>query len=187
MPSPEPLRIALVGLRGSGKSTLGRLLAEELGLDFRDLDLELLPLGTVHGNPGEFLSAVGLAAFRQAESQALERLAQGDLPFVLATGGGAVEGAENRRLLRERCFTLWLQAAPRVLAARIAADPTPRPPLLPSAEARLTAAGALAESREMLARRGGWYREVARGELDTTGLDPAEALRRLRALLPGPA
>lgn len=186
MPSPEPLRIALVGLRGSGKSTLGRLLADELRLDFRDLDVELLPEGTVHANAGEFLSAVGLASFRQAESQALERLTKGALPFVLATGGGAVEGAESRRLLRERCFTLWLRADPERLAARIAADPTPRPPLLSTGEARLTAAGALAESREMLARRGGWYREVARGELDTTGLDPAGALRRLRALLPGP-
>jgi shikimate kinase len=172
VPSSDERRIALVGLRGSGKTTLGELLARERGVPFRDLDREL------ELSPGEFLAARGLDAFRDAEARALQRVLAEAGPFVLATGGGVVESAANRELLAARAFVVWLRAAPEILAARVEFDTEEfRPALVPG--------GPLAEARELGLRRDAWYRAVARAELDTGPWTPSEAAARLAALLPG--
>lgn len=101
---------------GSGKSTLGRLAAGELGRRFVDLDDEVeqresLTIAELfdRGEPG----------FRAAETRALEAALGDPEPVVVATGGGIVTVAENRQMLSERARSIWLVAAPAVLAARV--------------------------------------------------------------------
>jgi XRE family aerobic/anaerobic benzoate catabolism transcriptional regulator len=179
---PEP--IVLVGLRGVGKTTVGRLLARELGWGFDDLDDVtarlacgdgLVPAGTT---AGEMLERLGLEQFRACEAKALGWSLIHPRKIVLAAGGGLIEQQAARDHLRERAFCIWLRAAPELLAARVEADPTPRPSLVPG--------GALAEARELSARRAPWYREVCKLEFDCGTMRPeevtSELLRRLEPL-----
>jgi shikimate kinase len=109
----------LIGPMGAGKTTVGRHLAALLGLPFHDLDREIeactgASVFTVFDIEGE-------EGFRQRESRALQRLAAGD-GIVLATGGGAVLREQNREILRERGFVVWLDATVDVQLARLARD-----------------------------------------------------------------
>lgn len=146
------LPIVLVGLRGAGKSTVGARLAAALGLPFRDLDRDVEALA---GEPLAALLARDEVAFRSLEERALAWALEAG-PGVIATGGGAVLREANRQALR-RARVVWLRASPEVCAARVATDPTPRPPLAPG--------GPLAEARALLATRGPLYEEVSRGGL----------------------
>jgi XRE family aerobic/anaerobic benzoate catabolism transcriptional regulator len=102
-------RIALIGLRGVGNSTLGCLLAEKLGIRFVELDrkeeregrMELSDLFAVHGQEG----------FRRLERAALEWLIREDQPAVIATGGGIVADPATFSLLLDTCTTIWLRAS----------------------------------------------------------------------------
>ncbi len=119
MTSPDPRidrSIALVGLMGAGKTSVGRRLARRLGLPFVDSDEEVeraadLPVPDIFDRFGE-------AAFRDCERRVLARLATGP-PQVIATGGGGFADEEIRRLLLERCLTIWLDADPSILAERV--------------------------------------------------------------------
>ncbi|HJO26822.1 MAG TPA: shikimate kinase [Planctomycetota bacterium] len=170
--------IFLIGARGSGKSTLGPLLAEELGGAFRDLDAELCDKGeqTPAEDAGALFARLGERAFRELESQALSALldecARSPQTTVIATGGGVVEMGENHALLRRgRC--VWLQAQARELARRVTADPTPRPPL-PG-----TGSTPLDEARSILERRAPLYASLATHSCDTTGAVPEDLARGL--------
>src|SRR5690349_1507893 len=178
MPLPEKLPIALVGLRGVGKTTVGKLLAHELGLGFGDLDEVAAQLAAQRGliapgtSAGAFLAQHGLEVFRKWEKAALgEIFIPPGKRLVVATGGGVIEDQECRERLRERTFCVWLRAPAEVLAARVEADPTLRPPLVPG--------GALAEAKELARRREPWYREVAKLELDCGDLRPEGVVARL--------
>lgn len=109
--------IALVGLMGSGKTTVGRRLAAALGLPFRDADAEI---ETAAGRSvSDIFAELGEPEFRSGERRVIARLmAEG--PLVLATGGGAYVDAETRGLLREKAITIWLKADLEVLARRVA-------------------------------------------------------------------
>jgi shikimate kinase len=180
MPSPESFPIALVGLRGVGKTTVGRLLARELGRRFVDLDEETVRVASENGlarrgsSAGELLARQGLQIFRDQERRALRACLDESIPsraFVLATGGGVVEERDNLELLRERAFTVWLQVPPEVLAARVEADSALRPALVPG--------DALAEARALGERREPGYRAVAKLELPCESLSPAEVAARV--------
>jgi shikimate kinase len=181
VPSPEARSIALIGLRGAGKSTLGRLLAAALERPFVDLDEALAHLAlerealAAHANAGDVLSSLGEPRFRELEHAALAQQLSQPRPSVIATGGGAVEWESNRELLRRKCRTVWLRGTPEQLSARVEADPTSRPALI--------AGGSLAEARALLERRAAWYQNVAHLELDSGSLTPAVALVRLLELL----
>lgn len=159
--------IVLVGPMGAGKSVVGALLARRLGLPFTDLD------ALVEAEAGACIADLfrgeGETAFRAREATLLARcLAAGGQ--VVATGGGAVLAAENRRQLRERSLVAWLQADPDTQLRRLE-DCRDRP-LLEGVDrqARLIA---LAAERDPL------YREVADLAIDTRDLAPdavAEAL-----------
>ena len=162
--------IALVGLRCSGKSTLGRLLASELGLPFVDLDEEL---GAIEGSgrpAGELLGALGEADFRELEERALGQcLARG--AQVLATGGGVVESEVNREVLAQRARVVWLDAADEVLLARRVADPAARP-LLAGRDAR-------EELLVLRERRGPHYSALGGASIDTHSREAAVVAREL--------
>lgn len=125
----EPLRrrtIALVGLMGVGKSSVGRRLANTLGLSFRDADSEV---ETAAGRSiPDIFSELGEAEFRTGEHKVIARLLD-DPPHVLATGGGAFMDARTRELIKTKAVSVWLKTDLEVLARRIGRKDT-RPLLI---------------------------------------------------------
>jgi shikimate kinase len=108
--------IALVGLMGVGKTTVGRRLAQILGMPFFDADVEIER--AAGRSVSDIFAELGEPEFRAGEHRVIARLLKGP-PHVLATGGGAFLHAETRRLLREHAVTVWLKADLEVLAARV--------------------------------------------------------------------
>lgn len=111
--------IALIGMRASGKSTLGPILARHLGLGFTDLD-EVLGF---HRHAHDILRAEGEAALRQREETALLKIPATN--WVLACGGGTIVSQAARKWLKQKFFVIWLQAEPALLVARRAGDDRP--------------------------------------------------------------
>lgn len=118
-PERAPYRsrtIALVGLMGAGKSTVGRRLAEKLGREFYDSDTEIEKAAGL--SISDIFALHGEEDFRRGEQKVLERLL-GEAPHVLATGGGAYLNPETRALLREKAVTVWLNADLETLWKRV--------------------------------------------------------------------
>lgn len=107
--------IVLVGLMGSGKSTVGRRLAKRLGLPFVDSDTEIEE--AAGATTAELFERYGENDFRDGERRLVARLMDGTVR-VIATGGGAFVDPHTRRLLNERAITVWLDAPVEVLAER---------------------------------------------------------------------
>jgi shikimate kinase len=108
--------IALVGLSGVGKSTIGRRLAASLSMPFRDADAEV---EIAAGRPiAEIFQNYGEQAFRDGERRVIARLLT-ESPHVLATGGGAFINPETRTLIKEKAVSVWLKADIEVLARRV--------------------------------------------------------------------
>src|SRR5882672_11038051 len=118
-------RIALLGLRGAGKSTLGRKLAEGLGVPFVELDLEVEK--EAGAKLGEVFAMYGQDAFRRFERRALERVLGQHERAVIAAGGSLVTDPGTYQLLRERCRCVWLKASPQEHMARVIAQGDMRP------------------------------------------------------------
>jgi shikimate kinase len=113
---PFKQTIALVGLSGVGKSSVGRRLAAALSMPFRDADAEV---EAAAGRPiAEIFTQYGEAAFRDGERRVIARLLAED-PHVLATGGGAFMNAQTRRLIKTLAISVWLKADIEVLARRV--------------------------------------------------------------------
>ena len=115
----EPLRrrtIALVGLMGVGKSSVGRRLANALNLPFRDADAEVE--AAAGRSIADIFSDLGEAAFRDGERRVIARLLDGP-PHVLATGGGAFMNPDTRALIKARAVSVWLKTDLEVLARRV--------------------------------------------------------------------
>jgi len=118
-------RIALIGLRGAGKSTLGRMLAARLGIAFVELDreveregrMELSDIFAVHAQEG----------FRRLERSALQRLVAAGEAAVIATGGGIVAEAATYEFLLDTCVTVWLRASPEEHMRRVIEQGDTRP------------------------------------------------------------
>ena len=107
--------IALVGLMGAGKSTIGRRLAQRLGLPFADSDAEIEAAAGL--GVAEIFERFGEEEFRARERGVIARLVAGG-PKVIATGGGAFVDAETRALILARCTTIWLDGEVETLAER---------------------------------------------------------------------
>jgi XRE family aerobic/anaerobic benzoate catabolism transcriptional regulator len=118
-------RIALVGLRGGGKSTLGGLLAERLGVPFIELDRIVEQRSGMA--LGEMLEMFGQEMFRRAERAALEAVLHEHPRFVLATGGGLVTEPATYELLLSSCLTVWVRAEPDQHMQRVIAQGDLRP------------------------------------------------------------
>lgn len=158
--------LALVGYRGTGKSTVGRIVAARLRRAFFDADHEIEARAGVR--IVSIFETQGESAFRDWEEQTLRALAREHPGAVVATGGGAVVRPANRLLLRDFGWVVWLSADPAELARRLSADPR--------AESRpaLTAAGTIDEIAEVLKARRALYHEVADVEIDTSGRAPED-------------
>lgn len=170
--SLETRPIALLGLRGAGKSTLGAKLAEALHVPFVELDREVEK--EAGAALGEVFSMYGQDAFRRFERRALERVLATNQRPVIATGGGLVTDPGTYELLLERCRCVWLKAAPGEHMARVIAQGDMRPFKGRSA--------ALDEIEKLLADRNRLY---GRAELvlDTSGKTPKASLAELKELL----
>jgi len=108
--------IALVGLMGAGKSSIGRRLAQRLGLPFIDADSEIE--AAADATIEEIFQRHGEAAFRDGERRVIARILDSPI-HVLATGGGAFMDASTRALIRARAISLWLRADIELMLARV--------------------------------------------------------------------
>jgi len=163
-------RIALVGLRGAGKTTLGAALAREKGVPFLELDREVERLSGT--SIGVILELYGQQAYRRYELQALQELLESHPRFVVATGGSLVSETATYELLLRHCFTVWIRATPEEHMERVIAQGDRRP--------MAGSDQAMDDLRRILEERTPLY---ARANLivDTTGKSEAETVRELSA------
>lgn len=118
-------RIALIGLRGGGKSTLGSMLAETLDVPFVELDREIEKRSGME--LAEVFELFGQATFRRMERDALQAVLQTHPSFVLATGGSLVTEPATFELLLSSCYTVWVRASPDEHMNRVVAQGDLRP------------------------------------------------------------
>jgi XRE family aerobic/anaerobic benzoate catabolism transcriptional regulator len=170
----EPPRqiVALLGLRGAGKSTVGAALARRLGTDFVELDarveeaagLSLAEIWEIHGE----------AYYRRLEREALSEILANEPRAVLATGGGIVAEPATWEQLRRSTLTIWLRARPEVHWDRVVSQGDHRPMANdPLAMERL---------RTLLAEREAQY-ETAHSTVETSDCDVAEVVRRVEVIV----
>jgi XRE family aerobic/anaerobic benzoate catabolism transcriptional regulator len=168
-------RIALVGLRGAGKSALGARLAEALGVPFVELDQEVEKEA---GAPlGEVFAMYGQDAYRRFERRALQRVLRQHERAVIAVGGSLVTDAATYQQLLDQCWCVWLKASPEEHMARVISQGDMRP-----FKGRSTA---LDEVRRLLADRERLYAR-ADATLDTSAKTLRQCAGELRALASQP-
>ncbi len=163
-------RIALIGLRGAGKSTLGRMLADHLMLPFIELSREVETLAGC--SVREIHDLYGTNAYRRYERRALEETVQIYADVVIATPGGIVSDPATFNELLAHCTTVWLQASPEEHMARVAAQGDLRP-MAASHEA-------MADLRRILDGRAAFYSK-ADLRVDTSGKTQQQAFDALWA------
>lgn len=173
------MNLYLIGYRGTGKTTVGRLLADELGWKWIDTD------EIVQQNSGRVIADIfreqGESGFRDLESLAVERVAELS-NHVVSLGGGAILRPANRALIQASGKTIWLKADPLTIITRLSADeatPTSRP--------NLTDQAGIAEIRQVLSQRESIYAEMADWEIDTVRNLPDEISAQIAAWLRGRA
>ena len=164
------MSIGLIGYRGSGKSTIGRRLADRLWQQFVDTDQRIVELAGK--NIREIFEQDGEPAFRDLESKIVGEVCV-QKEIVIAFGGGALDREENRNIIRESGIKLiYLRCEPPELLRRIQGDPE-------TAQTRpnLTElAGGIEEIKTVLARREPIWRAMEAAELDVTHLTPEETV-----------
>jgi shikimate kinase len=158
--------IALIGFRATGKSSVGKALAERLGRPFKDLDAEIATLlgQDIHS----WVRTRGWESFRQLEMELLFTLS-GQKGLVVACGGGVVAREQNRECLRQHFFVIWLQASLETIQRRLLEDP--QSALL---RPRLTELPLKEEIETLLLQRTPWYEEIADIILATDAAGPTE-------------
>jgi XRE family aerobic/anaerobic benzoate catabolism transcriptional regulator len=118
-------RVALIGLRGAGKSTLGQRLADDLGFPFVEVNREIEKLAGCSVN--EIQALYGMNAYRRYEKRALEAVIQANQQAIIATPGGMVSDVATFNLLLSACTTVWLKAEPEDHMQRVIAQGDMRP------------------------------------------------------------
>jgi shikimate kinase len=168
--------VVLIGYRGSGKTTVGRLLAERLGKPFVDCDAVIAKMAG--RSIREIFLAEGEEGFREIEMRVIAESARKDC--VLAVGGGAVMRQENQRTLKEAGHRMvYLRCEARELLRRIQGDPETsdnRPNLT-------NLGGGIEEIEVLLKQREPIYRALMSAEIDVTNLSPQQAADRLAKLI----
>jgi XRE family aerobic/anaerobic benzoate catabolism transcriptional regulator len=168
-------RVALVGIRGVGKSTLGPRLAERLRIPFVELNREIEKEAGLAVS--EIFTLYGQQGYRVLERRCLERIILNRPSVVLATGGGIVAEAATYEVLLSSFFTIWLKASPKIMFERVLAQHDARiaSPMLRNE--------ALENIERTLEARQHLY-ELAPASLDTTGRTVEQVVSGLLALLP---
>lgn len=168
----EGLNLYLVGMMGSGKSTAGRELAEQLGYRFLDADscLEQVAGRSIP----EIFASDGESGFRDLEAAVLNQIASWH-SLVVATGGGVVTRPQNWGQMQQG-VVIWLDAPEELLLQRLSADPTPRP-LMQAEDPAARLAALLAERRPLYAQ--------ADLHIVQDGAPPEQVAARILAELPG--
>jgi XRE family aerobic/anaerobic benzoate catabolism transcriptional regulator len=165
-------RIALIGLRGAGKSTLGSKLASEMKIAFIELDAEIekdagMPLG-------ELFSLYGQAGFRAMEQRVLARVLQKCPRGVISVGGGVVSEKDTYEFLLAHCYTVWIKAQPEEYMARVIAQGDFR--VMGGSKQAMEDLRGILEAREPLYRKADFW-------LDTTGDSVDDSFAKLNAAL----
>lgn len=165
-------RIALIGLRGAGKSTLGSMLSRELDIPFVELDREIekdmgMPLG-------EIFSLYGQSGYRRIERRTLERVLREHQRAIISIGGGVVSEKETYDYLLSHCYTVWVKAKPEEHMSRVMAQGDFR--------AMAENDRAMEDLRAILGAREPFYR-LADLHLDTSGEPPERSFARLKVEL----
>tara|TARA_R110002049_G_scaffold27321_2_gene94158 strand:+ start:327499 stop:328080 length:582 start_codon:yes stop_codon:yes gene_type:complete len=163
--------IYLTGYRGTGKTSVGRLIAQQRQMPLVDLDLQIesdaeMTIRQIFDKGGESL-------FRDLESTALMKVSGNHTPSVISLGGGAILRKENRDLIRKTGVCLWLDCDAQTLAGRIQSDES-------TAQRRpsLTSRGLIDEIEPLLCERRPLYQEVASVRVDTCGKSIAQVAAR---------
>ncbi|MEM7442183.1 MAG: helix-turn-helix transcriptional regulator [Pseudomonadota bacterium] len=171
-PDQRRQRVGLIGLRGAGKSTLGRMLADKRCVPFVELTRE------IEQDAGMALSEImalgGQAMYRRFERQALERVLVDHERSVIATGGGLVADTANYDILLSNCFTVWVTTSPEEHMGRVIAQGDRRP--------MADNPGAMDDLRSILKERAELYAK-ADARLDTAGKVADASLAALAALV----
>lgn len=162
-------RLALIGLRGAGKSTLGARLAREVKIPFVELDGEIeketgMPLG-------EIFSLYGQSGYRSIERRVLERVLREHEQAILSVGGGVVSEKETYDYLLSNCYTVWIKARPEEYMARVIAQGDLR--LMAGSDQAMEDLRRILEAREPLYRKADMY-------LDTSGNSVDESVTKLK-------
>ena len=165
-------RLALIGLRGAGKSTLGVKIAKEFKAPFVELDAEIekdagIPLA-------EIFSLYGQSGYRRIERQTLERVLQQHERVIMSVGGGVVSEKENYDYLLKNCFTIWIKARPEEHMARVIAQGDFR--------AMENNDEAMEDLRRILEAREPFY-EKADGVVHTSGETAEQSFAKLKELI----
>jgi shikimate kinase len=164
---PASPNLVMIGFMGAGKTVVGKLVAQALGREFLDTD-ELVV--QVAGMPvGEIFRQEGEDGFRRREQNAIDE-AVASPARVIAVGGGAVLSAENRTVLKQAGYLVYLRAAPETLAVRLA-DVTDRP--------LLNAADRVGRIRDLLVARGPVYETAGDVTVDTDQTTPPQAAEQV--------
>lgn len=165
------MNLTLIGYRATGKTTLARLLAERLGWDWIDADVE------IERRAGKSIARMfaedGEPAFRDLEAQVIADLCRRER-LVLAAGGGAPMRPESRQAMRAAGKVVWLKALPETIHARMSGDATTA-----SRRPSLTDKNKMEEILHLLAKREPVYRESAHWEIDTEGRTPEELVEEI--------
>tara|TARA_Y100001934_G_C12326827_1_gene763038 strand:+ start:496 stop:1407 length:912 start_codon:yes stop_codon:yes gene_type:complete len=167
-PDRRARRIGLIGLRGGGKSALGKVLAEALELPF--IELNRVIEAEYGGSLDDLFSLAGQPAYRRYENRCLERVLAENKEAVIATGGGIVANDEAFGALLDRTHTIWIQASPEEHMARVVAQGDLRP-MVDNREA-------MRDLRQILTAREGAYGR-ADAQLDTSGRTLAQSAGKL--------
>ena len=169
----HPTCVVLVGLSGSGKSTVGRYLATRLNLPLSDTDAII---ETEAGcTAADIFASEGEAAFRLRESAVLAAVLA-KAPAVIATGGGIVTVPANAELIRQHAFVVWLDATTAAILTRITGHRQPRP--------LLQGENPYERLEQMRQKRASLYRSIADLHMLTDGIHASAVATRIAMLLP---
>ena len=171
------MKLVLLGFRATGKSLIGKLLAQEFGLPFIDLDC------FISERAGQSIARIvaqeGWPKFRALEREALRALLHKPAPFVLALGGGAVMHKEEMAALKKQAFMIWLVAQPETILKRLTKDQKTS-----AQRPSLTGKPLEKEIEEVLAQREPLYRDLAHLVVETDQRSPREVVAEIKKHLP---